>query len=132
MPCPVARGTFDPVRALAISALPLLRLRAYAAAVATVSRPRSGRESLQYFAELQRQVGERVAPLRTRQRLRRRARIRRLVGRAVLLMVPVLVAVLLALDAGGSRTWLGDRWQDVTRSATTPDQQSSAAASPGS
>lgn len=94
--------------------------------MATVSRPRSGRENLQYFAELQRQVGERVAPLRTRERRRQRARIRRLVVRGVLLMVPVLVAVLLLVDAGGSRTWLGDRWQDLTRTATSSDQQAAA------
>jgi hypothetical protein len=92
--------------------------------VATVSRPRSGRENLQYFADLQRQVAERVAPLRTRERRRQRARLRRVVVRAVLVLVPLLVALLVAVDAGGSRTWVGDRWQDLTRSATTGDQQS--------
>jgi hypothetical protein len=92
--------------------------------VATVSRPRSGRENLQYFADLQRQVGERVAPLRTRVRRRHRARLRRAVVRFVLVLVPVLVALMLAVDAGGSRTWVGDRWQDLTRSATAGDQQS--------
>jgi len=98
--------------------------------VATVSRPRSGRENLQYFADLQRQVGERVAPLRTRERQRHRARLRRVVVRTVLVLVPLLVAMLLVVDAGGSRTWVGDRWQDLTRSATTGDQPSSG--SPGS
>ena len=92
--------------------------------MATGSRPRSGQEDLQYFADLQRQVAERVAPVRTRVRQRQRARIRRLALRTVLAVVPLVVAVLLALDAGGSRTWLGDRWQDLTRSATGSDQQS--------
>lgn len=91
--------------------------------MATVSRPRSGRENLQYFADLQRQVAERVAPLRTRERRRHRARLRRAVVRAVLVVVPLLVAGLVAVDAGGSRTWVGDRWQDLTRSATAGDQQ---------
>ena len=92
--------------------------------MATVSRPRSGRENLQYFADLQRQVAERVTPLRTRERRRHRARLRRVVVRTVLVLVPLLVALLVAVDAGGSRTWLGDRWQDLTRSATAGDQQS--------
>jgi hypothetical protein len=90
--------------------------------VATVSRPRSGRENLQYFADLQRQVDDRVAPLRTRERRRHRARLRRAVVRTVLVLVPVLVALLVTVDAGGSRTWVSDRWQDLTRSATTGDQ----------
>jgi hypothetical protein len=92
--------------------------------VATVSRPRSGRENLQHFADLQRQVAERVAPLRTRERRRNRARLRRFGVRTVLVLVPLLVALLVAVDAGGSRTWVGDRWQDLTRSATAGDQQS--------
>jgi hypothetical protein len=97
--------------------------------VATVSRPRSGRENLQYFADLQRQVAERVAPLRTRERRRHRARLRRAVVRIVLLLLPLLVALLVAVDAGGSRTWVGDRWQDLSRSATDGEQSP---ASPGS
>jgi hypothetical protein len=52
------------------------------------------------------------------------------VVRTVLVLVPLLVALLLVVDAGGSRTWVGDRWQDLTRSATTGDQPSSG--SPGS
>jgi hypothetical protein len=91
--------------------------------VATVSRPRSGRENLQYFADLQRQVAERVAPLRTRERRRSRARLRHAVVRCILVLVPLLLAALVAVDAGGSRTWLGDRWQDLTRSATAGDQE---------
>jgi hypothetical protein len=91
--------------------------------VATVSRPRSGRENLQYFADLQRQVAERVAPLRTRERRRSRARLRHAVARSILVLVPLLLALLVAVDAGGSRTWLGDRWQDLTRSATAGDQE---------
>jgi hypothetical protein len=98
--------------------------------VATVSRPRSGREDLKYFADLQRQVAERVAPLRTRERRRQLARLRRLAVRTVLVLVPLLVALLLVVDAGGSRTWVGDRWQDLTRSASASDQQSPG--SPGS
>ena len=98
--------------------------------MATVSRPRSGRDDLQYFADLQRQVAERVAPLRTRERQRHWARLRRWVVRAVLVLVPLLVATLVAVDAGGSRTGVGDRWQDLTRSATASDQQP--AGSPGS
>ncbi len=92
--------------------------------MATVSRPRSGRDNLQYFADLQRQVAERVAPLRTRERQRYLARLRRVLVRALLVLLPLLVALLVAVDAGGSRTWVGDRWQDLTRSATTGDQQS--------
>lgn len=91
--------------------------------MATVLRPRSGRADLQYFADLQRQVAERVAPLRTRERQRHRARLLRVVARTVLVLVPLLVALLVAVDAGGSRTWVGDRWQDLTRSATAGDQQ---------
>jgi hypothetical protein len=91
--------------------------------VATVSRPRSGRDNLQYFADLQRQVAGRVAPLRTRERQRHRAHVRRVLVRTVLVLVPLLVALLLVVDAGGSRTWVGDRWQDLTRSATAGDEQ---------
>ena len=98
--------------------------------MATVSRPRSGRENLQYFADLQRQVAERVAPLRTRERQRHRARLRRVVVRTVLVLVPLLVALLVVVDAGGSRTWVGDRWQDLTRSATAGDEQPGSPGSP--
>jgi hypothetical protein len=56
--------------------------------------------------------------------------LRRVVVRTFLVLVPLLVALLVAVDSGGSRTWLGDRWQDLTRSATAGDQQSPS--SPGS
>ncbi len=95
---------------------------AYSPAVATVSRPGSGLDHLSSFADLQRQVAGRVAPLRTRQRRRVRARLRRLGVRIVLLVVPITVALLLALDTAGSRTWLGDRWDDIGRTAS-PGQQ---------
>jgi hypothetical protein len=90
--------------------------------VASTSRAHSGDETLQYFAELQRTVADRAAPLRIRQRQRRRQRARRLIARTLLVLLPILLAGLVALDAAGSRTWLGDRWGDLTRSSTGESQ----------
>ena len=91
------------------------------------------RQDLERFAALQREVAERAAPLRTRQRRRRRAHARRVVLRSLLVLVPLVLALLLAADTGGSRSWVEDRWHDLTRSATTgapaPDRGYDAAGS---
>lgn len=81
--------------------------------------PERGLDDLQSFASLQRQVAEREVPLHTRQRRRRRARARRVAVRLVLLLVPLVALALVVTDAAGSRTWLENRWRDVTRAATT-------------
>jgi hypothetical protein len=81
--------------------------------------PERGLDDLHDFASLQRQVAEREVPLATRLRRRRRARARRITLRLVLVLVPLVVVALVATDAAGSRTWLQDRWHDVTKAATT-------------
>ncbi len=90
--------------------------------MASSSRPGLGTETLQQLTDLQRQVGERVTPLRTRQRRRSRRHARRLLLRVVVALVPLVLALGLALDTGGGRTWLGERWNDLSRSATVQDQ----------
>ncbi len=91
--------------------------------MATAFRPRSGHEDdLRHFADLQRQAAEQAAPLRTRQRRRGRARVRRVAVRVVLVLLPLLLAALLAADTAGSRTWLADTWEGITRSATAGEQ----------
>jgi hypothetical protein len=86
--------------------------------VASTSRPGLGIEVLHDFADLQRQVGERVAPLQTRQHLRRRRLRRRRTVRTVSVLLPLLVVVLLAVNAADSRTWIGQRWSDLSRTTS--------------
>ncbi len=90
--------------------------------MASSSRPGHGTETLQQLTDLQRQVSGRVAPLRTRERQRSRRHARRLLLRIVALLIPLVLALGLALDTGGGRSWLGDRWDDLTRSATVQDE----------
>jgi hypothetical protein len=90
--------------------------------VASTTRPGLGTETLQKFADLQRQVSERVAPLQDRQRRRSRQRVRRIAVRLVAMLVPLLLVALFALDVGGGRTWVGHRWDDLTRSSTGGQQ----------
>lgn len=81
--------------------------------------PARGLDDLHSFATLQRQVAEREVPLRTRQRRRRRAKNRRLAVRLALVLLPLVLVLVVAVNAGGSRDWLRDQWQDVTTAATT-------------
>lgn len=90
--------------------------------VASSSRPGLGTETLQQLTDLQRQVSERIAPLRARQRQRSRQHARRLVLRAVAVLLPLVLAAGVAVDTGGSRSWLGDRWGDLSRSSTVQDE----------
>jgi len=90
--------------------------------VASHSRPGLGTETLQQLTDLQRQVSERATPLRTRERQRSRRHARRLLLRVVAVLVPLVLALGLALDTGGGRSWLGDRWGDLSRSATVQDE----------
>ena len=90
--------------------------------MASSSRPGLGTETLQQLTDLQRQVSERVTPLRIRQRQRSRQHARRLLLRLVAVLIPLVLALGLVLDTGGGRTWLGDRWDDLTRSATVQDE----------
>ena len=80
--------------------------------------PGLGTETLRQLTDLQRQVGERIAPLQTRERQRKREHVRRLALHAVALLLPLVLAVGVALDTAGSRSWLGDRWGDLSRSST--------------
>ena len=82
------------------------------------SRPGLGTETLRQLTDLQRQVGERIAPLRTRERQRTRQRARRLALHVVALLLPLALVVGVALDTAGSRSWLGDRWGDLSRTST--------------
>ena len=90
--------------------------------MATVSRPRSGRENLQYFADLQRQVAERVAPLRTRERQRHRARLRRVVVRTVLVLVPLLVVTAFVVQERRNVRRLRER-EALEQDEPTPDAE---------
>jgi len=87
------------------------------------ARPGPGTETLQQLTDLQRQASERVAPLSERQRRRSRQHARRLVVRTTAALVPVALAAGIALDAGGSRDWLGDRWSDLRGSTTGQQEQ---------
>jgi hypothetical protein len=89
--------------------------------VASRSRPGLGTETLQQLTALQRQVSERSAPLRIRERQRSRQHARRLLLRAVAVLVPLVLALGIALDTGGGRSWLGDRWGDLSRSTTVQE-----------
>ena len=82
------------------------------------ARPGLGTETLQQLTDLQRQVSERVAPLSERERQRSRQRAKRLVVRTTASLAPLALAAGSALDAGGSRDWLGDRWGDLSRPAS--------------
>ena len=82
------------------------------------ARPGLGTETLQQLTDLQRQVSERVAPLSERERQRSRQHARRIVARTTAALVPLALAAGIALDAGGSRDWLGDRWSDLSRPTT--------------
>lgn len=107
-------------------ALPGLRAAAYGPSVAgddprrPPRLPERGLDDLHRFATLQRQVAERAVPLHTRERRRRRANARRLAVRLVLVLAPLVLLALLAADVAGSRTWLQDRWQQVTETAPAP------------
>jgi hypothetical protein len=90
--------------------------------VASSSRPGLGTETLQQLTALQRQVGERSTPLRVRERQRSRQHARRLMLRLVAVLVPLVLALGLALDTGGGRSWLGDRWGDLSRSTTVQEE----------
>jgi hypothetical protein len=82
------------------------------------ARPGLGTETLRQLTDLQRQAGERVAPLSERQRQRQWQHTRRVALRTTAAVVPLVLAAGLALDAGGSRDWLGDRWGDLSRPST--------------
>ncbi len=90
--------------------------------MASSSRPGLGTETLQQLTALQRQVSERSAPLRTRERQRSRRQARRLMLRIVAALVPIVLTLGLALDTAGGRSWLGDRWGDLSRSTTVQDE----------
>ena len=90
--------------------------------MASSSRPGLGTETLQQLTALQRQVSERSAPLRIRERQRSRQHARRLLVRVVAVLIPIVMALGLALDTGGGRSWLGDRWGDLSRSTTVQDE----------
>jgi hypothetical protein len=89
------------------------------------ARPGLGTETLQQLTDLQRQVGERVAPLSERERQRSRRHARRLAKRTAAAIAPLLLVVAVAVDVGGSRDWIGDRWSDLNRQ-TTPQQEPAA------
>jgi hypothetical protein len=86
------------------------------------ARPGLGTETLRQLTDLQRQAGERVAPLSERQKQRQREHARRVVLRTTAALVPLVLAAGLAVDVGGSRDWLGDRWSDLSNPTTGQKQ----------